>query len=1403
LPEVDSKLDVEFDLVWLDVNLRTEDTIRVAPASMRGLRSEMVTTLYDQNPTVDRGTIEERCVLMVTVDGPGYDVPDLTVIGPSKRAGGKDSEEESYAVNVVDLLLNKRADEHTPSDQYQEWLIDRIGALAEPGDEWKKAFNYSAETLSEARNRFRRKLRRELRKTMELFEETCGQANDDELSLLRQAASLLAYRTMFLRVLERRGRLYRSSVNPAPLGDQEVSRSLNDELAYRGDEVEEETIPGALLARLVHTVRAIRGDVEDKSVAITGASIFENRPANFDPKVGPWLDILEELVDEEADTSLLARWDEQIRKLGAIMLGHLDDEYREEVNLIGSGAHRHRHRVLGNIYEQILKMTPVRENGDLKLEIPDNGDDDQTNLGAHYTPIDLVQEVVRPTLGQLFRQYWEESESPRQYRRRVEQMTVVDPAMGSAHFLTVAALEIARELAWLDFFDRPRFEVLEDWDEPLLHENPIGADSETEDDSSEKGSEDGVEEGQAEDGRDAARVNEDRFYREEEHGEYVRDVRDELSGVIQRSIYGVDVNPLAAELGKLSLWLFEVGETDSDGSREEYPELTYLDANIRCGDSVVGVFLDDVEETVEDALRSGSFDGHQQTIMAMGNRSETIQEKLSRTRQYRRALSAAPKDFEDLDPGGLDPGLREELDLEGVRSGYELREQIDAALREHLSDLSWLFDLTLAVRYLGYTSGSGTAKATKLYRALHGEDPPGDSTSDIKPPIESAFQTLFESPDGEEALKYRRNLTDWLAEQDDLNAFHWEIEFPSVFERGGFEAVVTNPPFSGDKNLRKRLGDAALVDYLADYFIPQGNKSEYAGFFYWRYDQIANDASAVGTLGPNSIAQASNREYVMKPLTGTSPEDGVSGQFFIVRAVPNRDWPGEAKVHFAAIHFAREKVTSPSIVRKDFSSPGPTDRPSEITHNSGISSYLDEYPDFNLDELISPESGPKAYNGMYVRGNFFIHRQPEQSAFEAIQDVPADERDALAAYLNTRAVQQRPRPTPSDVIIDFYEPLRHAGLGEANSEIQLKWLESNYPSLLEQLRSRSPHAPDQRSVFEERQSLESSSDNDPNKKFWWLFGRVRGEMRHYWDGVSQVSLFPVVTKIWSPFRLSKRIEVPGSSVDRLRICPMHKLFIAPRFEEAHLAVSSSFLFEMFTRRRCGTLKSDLNFSPTDVFPYFPWPWDPQTEGEQLTIGEPSDRKKESFSKAIEKLLELRTGILENPESHGLTRGRVGGPTDLYNLYDADPKADDAPRGADSSAVEKLRQAHVDLLDAVLQAYGWGDIAGDLSREDWTFDRPWLDRTQRFAPPEPVRAKLFSRLDELNSERFELERDMMIDLIADHLPEEGLAKSNFGDEEPFSEMPIDGDQFETFMEHEQEKMGDSRVRKEGYRWYSIQ
>ncbi|MBW8296253.1 N-6 DNA methylase [Sphingopyxis sp.] len=66
-----------------------------------------------------------------------------------------------------------------------------------------------------------------------------------------------------------------------------------------------------------------------------------------------------------------------------------------------------------------------------------------------------------------------------------------------------------------------------------------------------------------------------------------------LRDVVSRCIHGVDRNPMAVELAKVALWI----ESVSPGQ-----PLGFLDANIRCGDALLGVFsLDALEEGVPDA----------------------------------------------------------------------------------------------------------------------------------------------------------------------------------------------------------------------------------------------------------------------------------------------------------------------------------------------------------------------------------------------------------------------------------------------------------------------------------------------------------------------------------------------------------------------------------------------------------------------------------------------------------------------------------------------------------------------------------------------------------------------------------------------------------------------------------
>src|SRR6516225_4488686 len=63
--------------------------------------------------------------------------------------------------------------------------------------------------------------------------------------------------------------------------------------------------------------------------------------------------------------------------------------------------------------------------------------------------------------------------------------------------------------------------------------------------------------------------------------------------VLKRCIYGVDLNPMAVELAKVSLWLdaFTLGAP-----------LNFLDHHLRCGNSLIGATFDDLEKATEGEL---------------------------------------------------------------------------------------------------------------------------------------------------------------------------------------------------------------------------------------------------------------------------------------------------------------------------------------------------------------------------------------------------------------------------------------------------------------------------------------------------------------------------------------------------------------------------------------------------------------------------------------------------------------------------------------------------------------------------------------------------------------------------------------------------------------------------------
>ncbi len=237
---------------------------------------------------------------------------------------------------------------------------------------------------------------------------------------------------------------------------------------------------------------------------------------------------------------------------------------------------------LGSIYERLLEQDPVLDSAGGVMLRPDPYA--RKTTGSYYTPDELVQLILRRAVGPLIEerrtafaaqvQALAHDRRPRSVRlaelaahdtaEAFISLRVCDPAMGSGHFLVslvdyladqvlfaIAIADAAKDVHWADpaeFYRSPLADRIETLRQRIRAE--------------------AITRGWP--------VREDQL--DDRH--IVRRI------ILKRVIYGVDLNPMAVELAKLSLWLhsFTVGAP-----------LSFLDHHLRVGDSLFGEFVFPVE----------------------------------------------------------------------------------------------------------------------------------------------------------------------------------------------------------------------------------------------------------------------------------------------------------------------------------------------------------------------------------------------------------------------------------------------------------------------------------------------------------------------------------------------------------------------------------------------------------------------------------------------------------------------------------------------------------------------------------------------------------------------------------------------------------------------------------------
>jgi len=393
-------------------------------------------------------------------------------------------------------------------------------------------------------------------------------------------------------------------------------------------------------------------------------------------------------------------------------------------------------RHLGTIYEGLLEFHPEPlAPGDpewgagwtMRL-VTDKGE--RRASGSYYTPDWVVQYIIDQAVGPALRAAVADQPTDEARIAAVLALNVLDPAMGSGHFPVAATEYIARFLV----------------DQGLLPPGGTGGEA---------------------------------------------DLAYWKRRVAQNCIYGVDLNPLAVELAKLSLWLVTAAKDKP---------LSFLDHHLRAGNALVGANLADVQAaapvpTAAQMRKARQAQRVAEVAAAAGQASWLADDA------FRRALGGAVGAMATIE-GTVGDTIAE----------VKEQERLYAALRADLNRrYERLANLATAARF-------GVAVDPALWGPL------------------ADYAT------GRSAIPLPR-IAAWLdaaeAQATGHRFFHWELEFPEVFfgldggtlgERAGFDAVIGNPPYVRQEHLtpfKAHFADAfrAVADGAADiyvYFFQQG-----------------------------------------------------------------------------------------------------------------------------------------------------------------------------------------------------------------------------------------------------------------------------------------------------------------------------------------------------------------------------------------------------------------------------------------------------------------------------------------------------------------------------------------------------------------------------------------------------
>lgn len=688
--------------------------------------------------------------------------------------------------------------------------------------------------------------------------------------------------------------------------------------------------------------------------------------------------------------------------------------------------------------------------------------------------------------------------------------------------------------------------------------------------------------------------------------------------VIKNCIYGVDLNPLAVELCKVALWL---------EAHEPGQPLNFLDHHIKNGNAILG--LAHFEE-LEKGIASEAFKtlpGDDKDIASAFKKRNDLERK---TKGQLTTFDVASADD----------------DLKDLQKDFTTFTQLPENTPEQIAKKEKAYhDLTQGKKWFRLKQIADIQVAQFFI-----------------PKTEENKERLTTHSQYVSYLKTNAQIIDRgasMAIAQEKRFFHWFLEFPEVFQKGGFDCILGNPPYLGGKKISGAYGDN-FNNFIKSIFEDTTGSIDLVVYFLRRISALSRDFFAIITT--QSIHEGISRQTGLQYL--------ISKDFKINFAIKDTIWPGEAAtvVDIFTVHKTNKEIDC--YIKND--------------KCNYINSFLE--PEIETKNPLKLKfNNENCFQGCVVSGNGFI----------------IEFNDFISNNYNKKIVV--PYLIGDDLINDVLQ--NHTRYIINFKDISLDKAKEFSRELEIVLNKVKP----------ERDLVK----RDTYREKWWQFAEKAVNL---YNSIKDKSQFLVVAKTSKHLAFIYKKEVECVYDQSLTVITLE--------DKYYFTILQSSIHNEWARKHSTSQGGTPRYNPSDAFQNFPLLKD-------LQINE-----KKFLNNVGINYYELRQILMHNIQL-GLTK--------TYNLFHCNGIQSNQLDLKDKQVIAlqkhlektpntisfeeavqgivKLRELHKQMDEAVLEAYGWQDIA--LRHDFYEVDYlPENDRVRYTIHPE-ARKEVLKRLLELN------------------------------------------------------------------------